>query len=188
MTGEAAVFLDRDGTINEDAGYLSDPGGLKIIAGATEAIKRLNERGIKVIVVTNQSGVGRGFCGDGDVEAVNKRLIEALGAGGAYVDGIYYCPHHPEDGCGCRKPEPGLARMAALEHGIALSRSYVVGDKATDIQLAVNMRAKGVLVLTGAGPDELKKIDAPPDFVARDILNAVEWIMDDMRGREGVLK
>ena len=107
---KAVVFLDRDGTINEDADYLSDPSGVVLIEGAARAIKLLNDRGIKVIVVTNQSGVGRGYFKDSDVEAVNARLKELLAREGALVDAIYHCPHRPDEGCECRKPGTALAK------------------------------------------------------------------------------
>lgn len=175
------VFLDRDGTINEDRGYLSDPDDLVLIEGAEEAIKRLNAEDIKVIVVSNQSGVGRGYFTHEDVAEVNKKLAGLLSLFGAQIDGIYYCPHHPDEDCGCRKPRSGLAEAAIREHGVDPVRSYVVGDKATDIGMARNISAKGVLVMTGDGPEEVKKLKGQPDFIARDLLNAVEWIIDDIK-------
>lgn len=180
----AAVFLDRDGTINEDVGYLSDPDGLVLIKGALPAIKALNEEGVKVIVISNQSGVSRGVFTVQDVSAVNKRLMEVISSGGASVDGIYYCPHKPEDNCACRKPKTGLIEKAAAEHSIAMRYSYVIGDKASDVELARNAGAKSVLVLTGHGAEEAKKLCAPPDYTAKDILDAVSWVLSDMkRGR-----
>lgn len=177
---KATVFLDRDGTINEDVGYLSDPDGLVIIGGAGKAISLLNAEGVKVIVISNQSGVGRGYYTEEDVEAVNARLKELLEREGAAIDGIYYCSHHPDIDCDCRKPKTGLAEKAALEHEIA-SRAYVVGDKATDIGLARNLLAKGILVLTGKGAHELEGMEEAPDFIARDLVEAVEWILADLR-------
>ncbi len=182
MTGktEPAVLLDRDGTINEDTGYLSNPGEVRLLEGAAKAIKRLNHASIKVVVVSNQSGVGRGYFTHSDLSAVNKRLIELLKEDGARVDGIYCCPHRPDDNCGCRKPSTGLTSKAALEHSIDLTRSYVVGDKATDVELARNAGAKAVLVLTGDGERERPGLARPADFVAKDLSEAVRWIMEDL--------
>ncbi len=177
-----AVFLDRDGTINEDTGYLSDPKEVRLLPGSAEAVKRLNRASIKVVVVSNQSGVGRGYFTDSDLSAVNKRLKELLKKEGAAVDGLYYCPHHPDDNCGCRKPNTGLTSKAALEHGIDLARSYVVGDKVSDIELAKNAGAKGILVLTGDGVKEKGRLIRPADFVAKDLSEAVRWIMEDLKG------
>ncbi len=175
-----AVFLDRDGTINEDTGYIGDPGELRLLPGAIEAVRELNRRGIKVIVISNQSGVGRSFFTQEELDAVNRRLVELLSAGGARVDGIYCCPHLPEDRCGCRKPEPGLVEIAEKEHGIDPALSYVIGDKNSDIELAERVGAKGVLVRTGYGADTLKDTSIEPDFVADDILSAVRWVIGDM--------
>ena len=180
---KAVVFLDRDGTINEDADYLSDPSGVVLIEGAARAIKLLNDRGIKVIVVTNQSGVGRGYFTDSDVEAVNARLKEMLAEDGAVVDAIYHCPHLPDDGCECRKPGAALARLAAKEHGFGFERAYVVGDKSSDIGLARNFFAKGVLVLTGKGAKEAQGMIEQPDFIARDLAAAIGWILEDIERR-----
>lgn len=178
-----AVFLDRDGTINEDVGYLSEPDGLILIDGAVEAIKRLNDLGIKVIVISNQSGVGRGYYTDEHVVAVNKRLAEMLRSGGAHLDAVYFCSHHPDIDCECRKPKLGMANKAILEFGIEAACSYVVGDKVSDVGVARNMNAKGVLVLTGQGSDEAKELSEHPDFIAKDLSEAVEWILKDLKRR-----
>ena len=177
---EATVFLDRDGTINEDVGYLSDPEGLVLIEGAAKAIRLLNEAGVKVIVVSNQSGVGRGYYTDAHVDAVNERLKEYLGREGARVDGIYYCNHHPDVDCDCRKPRTGLAELAAKEHKLNHERAYVVGDKASDVSLSKNLGGMGILVLTGKGSDEIECMEDAPDFVAKDIFEAVAWILADL--------
>jgi histidinol-phosphate phosphatase family protein len=167
---QGAVFLDRDGTINEDTGYVSDPEDLVLLAGAPEAIKRLNQEGIKVIVVSNQSGVGRGYFTESDVRAVNERLEKLLLLDGARLDGIYYCPHRPDEGC-------------PAEHGIDPERSFVVGDKTDDVYMAKKAGAKAVLVLTGKGAEEKEKLDKDPDFVAKDILDAITWILRDKEAK-----
>lgn len=175
------VFLDRDGTINEDVGYLAEPGGLVLIPGSAAAVRRLNEAGVMVVVVSNQSGVGRGYYTDSDVEAVNRRLVLLLGEAGASVDALYWCSHHPDDGCECRKPGTGLVARAVDELQIDAAGSYVVGDKVSDLQLACNIKAKGVLVLTGKGLKEAEKLSSPAAFVARDLDEAVDWIIDEMK-------
>jgi D-glycero-D-manno-heptose 1,7-bisphosphate phosphatase len=175
-----AVFFDRDGTINEEAGYLSNPEDLSLIKGAAEAVKRLNTLGIKVIVISNQSGVGRGYFSEEDLARVNRRLTELLSYSGARIDAIYYCPHHPEDNCECRKPRPGLLKKAAMEHSVDLGRSYVVGDKNSDVELAGNAGAKGILVKTGFGTSQLITMAIAPVFVADDILDATMWIINDL--------
>lgn len=173
-----AVFLDRDGTINIDTGYLSDPQQLRLIDGAATAIKQLNEAGIKVIVVSNQSGVGRGVFTNADAVKVNERLVELLAASGARLDAIYYCPHLPDDGCQCRKPATGLVSDAGRQHAIDIKRSCVIGDKASDIGLGRNLGVKSILVLTGVGKEEQSKLSPPPDYVAQDLADAVSWILN----------
>lgn len=177
---EAAVFLDRDGTINVDTGYLSDPEELVLLAGSVEGIKKLNDRGVKVIVITNQSGVGRGYFGEEAVAKVNARLSELLALEGARVDAVYYCPHRPDEECTCRKPRNGLLLKAAEEHGVDLSRSFMVGDKASDVELARSCKARGVLVLTGDGMEEISKMARFPDHVAGDLLEAADWIIKEL--------
>jgi len=177
----AVVFLDRDGTINEDRGYIGNPDDIILFENAAEAVKRLNGRGIKVIVVTNQSGVGRGYFSGEALDGVNKKVLELLGLAGARVDGIYYCPHTPQDGCDCRKPGTALIARAIAEHGISARNTYVIGDKGSDIELARNISAKGILVLTGKGRDEMQKLSFHPDFVAKDIMDAVLWITEDLK-------
>ncbi len=181
--GTIAVFLDRDGTINEDKGYIGSPDDVVLIEGASSAIRTLNASGIKAIVVTNQSGVGRGFFSEIDLEKVNERLRELLARDNAYVDAVYFCPHRPDENCACRKPGSLLVERAIAEHSIQKGSSYVVGDKEADIGLARNINAKAVLVLTGLGKEEIKKAGMSPDFVASDVLQAVDWIMKDM-GRD----
>ncbi|MBV9773562.1 MAG: HAD family hydrolase, partial [Gemmatimonadetes bacterium] len=128
-----AVFLDRDGTVIHDAEYLSDPAGVRLMPGAGEAVARLNRAGIPVVLVTNQSGIGRGYFTEADFRAVQARLAEVLAAAGARLDAVYYCPHGPDDGCDCRKPALGLWLRAAREMGLDLERSWYVGDRARDL-------------------------------------------------------
>lgn len=179
MYKNAAVFLDRDGTINEDSGYIDSPEKLVIIDGVYSAIKKLNSKGFKVVVITNQSGVARGYFSKGAVDAVNKMLEELLKKQGAHLDGMYYCPHHPDDDCECRKPKTGMLKRAKEDLRIDFEKSYVVGDKVSDVEIACKIGGKGILVLTGAGKDEKEKLIHQPAYIADDLKDAVEWIIKD---------
>ena len=176
---QPAVFLDRDGTINQDTGYIDSPERLFIIDGAASAIKRLNSKGFRVVVITNQSGVGRGYFTKEAADSVNKKLEEILKREGAHLDGIYYCPHHPDDNCECRKPRIGLLEKAKNDLAIDFKKSYVIGDKGSDIEIAQSIGGKGILVLIGSGKDEKQKLDHEPSYIATDLKDAVEWIIKD---------
>jgi D-glycero-D-manno-heptose 1,7-bisphosphate phosphatase len=183
-----AVFLDRDGTINEEVGYLTDLDKLKLIPGAGAAIKRLNESGLKVVVVTNQSGVARGYFAESLVREAHTLLEALLRSEGARLDGIYYCPHHPKAGnsrytttCDCRKPGTGLIDKAARELDIDIARSYMVGDKWSDIELGQRAGMHTLLVNTGFAHDDPGNVRPAqvhePDVIAHDIEEAVAWIV-----------
>jgi histidinol-phosphate phosphatase family protein len=157
--GVPALFLDRDGTIIHDEHYISTPQQVALIPGVAEAIRRVNEAGVPVIVVTNQSGIARGLLTTADYEAVHRRMVEQLAKEGAHIDGAYYCPHHPEFSgpCACRKPATLLFQQAAKEHGIDLSRSAFVGDHWRDAQPALSFGGQGILVPThDTRPDEME--------------------------------
>jgi len=147
-----AVFVDRDGTLIRDTGYVASPADVELLPGAGEAIRRLNEAGIPVIVVTNQSGIGRGYFDVSAFHAVQARLLELLSEAGAAVDATYYCPHAPEEGCECRKPGVGLYRAAASELGVETAGALYVGDSARDVQPAGALGGLGMLV-AGEGGD-----------------------------------
>jgi D-glycero-D-manno-heptose 1,7-bisphosphate phosphatase len=183
-----AVFLDRDGTINEEVGYLSDPEKVVLIPGAAEALIRLKAAGFKLIVLTNQSGVARGYFTARELAEVNMRLDSMLAEKGAAVDAYYYCPHHPKHGemvdCDCRKPKTGMVDTAAREHGIDLARSYFVGDKRTDVQLGKNAGGKSILVLTGFGRDEVLLLEdegLEADVVLDGLPEAADWIIENSK-------
>ncbi|MBE0558546.1 MAG: HAD family hydrolase [Proteobacteria bacterium] len=204
----AAVFLDRDGTINEEVGYLDRLEKLRLIPGAAEAIRLINESGMKAIVVTNQSGVARGMFGEAFVGTVHRRLREMLAAEGASLDGLYFCPHHPTEGrgrylrsCDCRKPAPGLLLRAAEELSLDPERSTMIGDTLKDIEAAARIGARGILVRTGYGAEAADALglaaeprwmstgaeDAPrrgdrvirPVHIAGDLFAAVRWLLKD---------
>lgn len=155
MTNKA-VFLDRDGTLNVDKGYVHRIEDWEWIPGAVEAIVALKKAGFLVIVVTNQAGIARGYYGDVDVSRLHAWVNEELGKRGTAIDGFYYCPHHPDYGgeCECRKPKPGMLRAAQQDFDIDFTRSWLVGDKAADIQAGLAAGVKPILVLTGYGNDD----------------------------------
>lgn len=148
-----ALFLDRDGTVIEDADYLADPGGVSLLPGAVETLRRFRDAGWAAVIVTNQSGIARGLYTEADYRAVAGRLEALLGAAGTPVDATLHCPHHPEFSgpCGCRKPAPGLLTAAARALDLDLRRSVVVGDKLSDLRAAAAVGARPVLVRTGYG-------------------------------------
>jgi D-glycero-D-manno-heptose 1,7-bisphosphate phosphatase len=176
-----AVFLDRDGTIAEEVGYLNHASRFRMFPFVAQAIRRLNEAKLPVLVITNQSGIGRGYFPESLVHTVHDLMMQQLKASAAHVDGVYYCPHASNDGCDCRKPKPGMLERAAREHGLDLRRSFVVGDRHGDIELAHRVGSRGILVRTGYGEGELQwhaaKWMAPPDLVAEDLAAAVDWIL-----------
>lgn len=187
-----AVFLDRDGTINEEVGYLRDLEDLRLIPGAGEAIRLLNEAELKVVLVTNQSGVARGYFPESLVHDAHERLEQMLREQGARIDAVYYCPHHPTAGtsgftikCDCRKPGTGLIDRAARDLDIDVKRSYVVGDKWSDVELGQRAGAHSILVQSGFAPDDPGNRRpahiSDPDFIAHTILEAAEWILEDVQ-------
>jgi len=183
-----AVFLDRDGTVNEEVGYLRSLDLLKLIPGAAAAIGRLNRAGYKVVLVTNQSGVARGYFPESLVDAAHDLLAGMLKQEGAFFDGVYYCPHHPTAGnskhtvvCDCRKPATGLIDRAAKDLDVDLARSFMVGDKWSDVELGHRAGTRSILVRSGFAPDDPgnrrpSHVD-DPDFTAHDLAEAVDWII-----------
>jgi len=197
MKKNAAVFLDRDGVINEEVGYLDNLDKLKVIPCAYEAIKLINDSGMKAVVVSNQSGVAREMITEEFVKKTNDYLQNILRKQGVYIDSFYYCPHHPTEGkepyrqiCDCRKPAPGMFLTAARDLNISLELSYMIGDRFLDMEAAKKVGIKGVLVRTGYG-NELLQDDGPniettkakPDYIAKDILDAVKWILSQVSTR-----
>jgi len=181
-----AVFLDRDGTINQEIHYLTDPRDLELLPSVAEAIKMLNEAKFEVIIVTNQSAIARGLLTKRKLEEIHNRLLKILNDKGAKIDAIYYCPHHPDENCTCRKPKSGLIFKASKEHSIDLSESYVVGDKLIDIKSGRNAGCKAILVLTGYGKTELpEKIEFGTDFqyIADNLYDAAVWIVKNINER-----
>jgi D-glycero-D-manno-heptose 1,7-bisphosphate phosphatase len=176
-----AVFLDRDGTIGEELGYVNHIDRFQMFTYAAEAIRQLNQSEIPVIVVTNQSGIARNIFPESLVHEVHKKMVAELAAGGAWIDAIYFCPHKSEDACECRKPNPGLLEQAAREHALDLASSWIVGDRYADLEMGHAAGARGILVMTGygRGEHELHRTawPRPPDALAENLKDAVRLIL-----------
>lgn len=176
------VLIDRDGTLNVEKHYLSDPDQLELIPGSGAALRRLRELGLGICVVTNQSGLARKYFTPEKLDEVHARLHQLLEAEGASLDGIYVCPHGPDDACECRKPAPGMIRQAAAEHGFDPEFSIVIGDKAADIGLGLAVGAVTILVRTGYGADVEWMGDCDPDYIVDDLPAAAKLIEDLLGG------
>jgi D-glycero-D-manno-heptose 1,7-bisphosphate phosphatase len=170
----AAVFLDRDGTLMRDVDYCGEPGNVQVFPGAGEALSKLRSRGYKIIIVTNQSGIARGYFDEEQYRAVEHEFGRQVGA--QLIDATYFCPHGPDQGCGCRKPAPGLVLRAASEHQLDLTRSFFIGDKDSDMQCGRNAGLKTILVHTGYGQEANQET---PDFVAPDLAAAVTVVLEN---------
>jgi D,D-heptose 1,7-bisphosphate phosphatase len=172
-----AIFLDRDGTLNHSVGYVNHPSRFRLFPWTFEAIRLAKEQGHLAVVVTNQSGLGRGYISKATLDEVHRELEETLEAAGAPLDGIYSCPHTPSDNCDCRKPKPGLLLRAAEELSVDLSRSWMIGDTYTDLEAAWAVEAKGALVRTGFGRGTLEtesgRWPRQPDVVSEDLHRAL---------------
>ena len=185
-----AVFLDRDGTLIEEVGYLDRPERVELYPWSIGAVRALNRAGLRVVMVTNQSGVARGFFTEAVVDQVHRHIAALLEAGGARLDAYYYCPHHPDGktapyarGCACRKPSRGLVDRAERELGVDPRRSFAVGDRWLDVALARSVGARGILVRTGYGLGEEAR---PPDGLSADAIvnnlaEAVGWILRSLQ-------
>ncbi len=185
-----AVFLDRDGTLNEDPGYLGDPARVKLFPGTGKALSSLKSKlNLKLIVVSNQSGIARGLISEKEVDAVNSRINELLKEDNAAIDAFYYCPHHPDFSSRkeveCRKPSPTMIFQASRDYNIELDGSYFIGDTPADILCGINAGLKTVLVKTGYGTESisiLQKQNIFPSFVAENIPDACKYIFEDFTG------
>lgn len=186
MAGRPVVFIDRDGTLTEEVGYVNHPSRLRLLPRSAEAVRRLNAAAVATVVVTNQAGVARGYFSAEVLGAVNAALVSQLKDAGAHLDGVYVCAHHPTEGeppyrmvCECRKPKPGLLLQAAADLGLDLARSTLVSDKGSDLVAARAVGARAILVLTGYGLGEWEyrrgSLPVQPDHVADDLLGAAEW-------------
>lgn len=181
-----AIFLDRDGTVNEEVSFLTDPAEVRLIPGADEAIREANDLGFLVFIITNQSGVARGLLDESKLQEIHEALLAMLRNRDAHVEAVYYCPHHPDYGeppyrttCDCRKPGIGMLAKAAEQHKIDLKQSFLIGDRMADIQTAIAANVHPILVLTGYGKEEKQICDdngVKPEYIASDILSAISYI------------
>ena len=186
---DIAVFLDRDGTVNAEVHYLSSPDKLQLIPRTSSAIRELNDLGVKVFIITNQSGVARGMFPESAVAVVHQALREMLKKENAVIDGFYYCPHflgaadarYNKD-CECRKPKPGMLHQAEKEHGIDLHRSYVIGDRCVDVAAGKAAGTGTVMVSTGYGAKEIS--ECHPDFFAADLYDGVQYVKKNILSQE----
>ena len=192
MTKRRAIFMDRDGTVCEEVGYVNHVSRVRLMPRSAEAIRLANDAGFQTVLVTNQAGVARGYFDEDLVHEVNDHVRHLLAEQGARLDGVYYCPHHPEVGapayrreCDCRKPKPGMLLRARDEMGIDLGTSYMVGDTVKDLGAGRAVGATTVLVLTGYGRGELEyqshRWTLHPDHVSEDLLEAMRWILEETR-------
>ena len=187
MSRSIGVFIDRDGTISEEIGYVNHLSRYQVYSWTAEAIRNFNEAGLKVVVVTNQAGVARGYFTEDLLKKVHEKLVEEMTVAGARFDAIYYCPHHPSVGeppyrqsCNCRKPKTGMLERAVAEFGIDLRQSFVIGDRYGDIELAHNAGARSVFVLSGYGLGEYEyqrhNWKHQPEWIAKDLLEASKLV------------
>ena len=183
-TPRRAVFLDRDGTICEEMGYLNHITRCRVYPFAAAAIRRLNEAGVPVVVLTNQSGVARGFFPEELIDRVHEKIAAELATGGAHVDAFYHCPHNSADNCNCRKPRPGMLENAMRDHNVVVEGSFMVSDRFADLTMVQSRGGHGILVLTGYGRGEYEwnRSHWPhqPDFVAEDLSVAVDVILKEI--------
>ncbi len=173
-----AVFLDRDGTICEDVNYLSRPEQLKIFSFAAEAIRLLNEKNFLVILITNQSGIARGFFDGNALREIHEKLVLQLTEQNAKLDAIYFCPHNSVDDCACRKPKTGMIEQATKDFSIDLKNSWMIGDKWIDVETGFRAGTKTALVLTGYGQKDIQQLERKPDIIAESLFETVEKIIE----------
>src|SRR6188768_600022 len=179
---EKGIFMDRDGTVSEEVGYMYHAGLYKPFPWTGEAVRKINDSGYKAVLITNQAGIERGYFPESMVHEVHSVLGAELNRWSAHLDGIYYCPHRPETQCDCRKPKPGMILRASREMNIELAESYMIGDRYVDVQAAHGAGVKSVLLRSGDGVIEFEKhgnsSSVQPHFIADNLLHAVEAILD----------
>jgi D-glycero-D-manno-heptose 1,7-bisphosphate phosphatase len=171
MSGRRAVFFDRDGTLMEEVNYCGDPAKVKVYPGVSEALRKLKEAGFATVIVSNQSGIGRGYFTEAQYQAVQQEFFRQVGPG--LIDASYFCPDAPGISSTCRKPEPGMLLEAAKDMGLDLAQSWLAGDKSADIECGQRVRARTILVLTGYGAEQACR----PDFTVADAVQAVALIL-----------
>lgn len=170
------VLLDRDGTVIVERHYLADPEQVALLPNAAEGLRQMREMGLGLAIITNQSGIGRGFFDQARLQQIHDRMTELLAAAGLTLDGLYVCPHTPDDECLCRKPRTGLIELAAQELHFDPAACFVIGDKASDIEMGRRAGATTLLVRTGYGEQQLSANHSPPDYIVDDLLDAAQII------------
>jgi D,D-heptose 1,7-bisphosphate phosphatase len=171
-----AVFVDRDGTINIDGPYLSDPDKFQMYPGVGEGVSILRKNGYKVIIITNQSGIGRGYFTEDDLSKIHEKMRKEFQRFHTDIDGIYYCPHHPDNNCDCRKPKTKLFEQAIRDHNIDVKKSYMLGDAIQDIEAGKKIGLKTILIPVSSTENIATKKQGP-DYIASNFTKAVEWIL-----------
>lgn len=180
MKSKPAIFLDRDGTINKDIEYLHEPDKFQLIPNAIPGLKKMQDMGFRLIIITNQGGIGLGYFTKEDFYSVNRKMFSLFSEQSIKIDKIYFCPHNVTENCTCRKPKTGLIEQAKKDLNPDMDQSFMIGDKTADIQTGKNAGLKNILVRTGkAGQD--KEYQIKPDFIAKDLLDAANWILEQER-------
>jgi len=176
--GNRAVFIDRDGTININYGYINNPNDFKMYPSVAKGIKLLQENGFKIIIITNQSGIARGHFSEKTLEEIHKKMKKDLSKEDAMVDAIYYCPHHPDEKCNCRKPNPGMLEKAIKDFDIDIEKSFIIGDRMLDVEVGKKVGCKTVLIPEDKElvEKEMQESDEEPDYISNDFYNGTIWI------------
>jgi len=179
--GSRAVFIDRDGTINKNTGYIDSPDRFEIYPGVAEGIKKLKDNGFKIIIITNQSGIARGFFTVENLDEIHKKMNDILAKKDVKVDAIYFCPHHPDEKCDCRKPNTALFEKAIKEHNIDTYSSYMIGDRMLDVEAGSKIGVKTVLVPEKKDmvKKEIEESEINPDYISKDFMSGAEWIIEN---------
>lgn len=183
MTNQT-VFLDRDDTISRDIPYCSRPEDFELLPAAGEGVKLLNDADFRIVIITNQSGIARGYFSEEMLGKIHQKMRDDLAQYGAHIDAIYFCPHHPDDNCDCRKPKPKLVYQAVKKLAIDLKRSYVIGDRLTDLELARNIGCKSAIIPSAPGKAELENSSISPDYAAPDFISAAKWVIRDNKASQ----
>lgn len=177
--GNRAVFIDRDGTINVNFGYINNPDDFKMYPGVKDGIKLLKDNGFKIIIITNQSGIARGYFSEETLEKIHEKMKSELSKEGAMIDAIYFCPHHPDEKCNCRKPKPGMLEKAIKDFNIDIEKSFIIGDRMLDVEAGHKIGCKTVLVPERKDLvwQERKESIIEPDYVCDDFISGIKWIL-----------
>jgi len=180
--GNRAVFIDRDGTINVNSGYISNPDQFKMYPNVAKGIKLLYNEGFKIIIITNQSGIARGYFSKEKLEEIHDKMKKGLSEENVEIDAIYYCPHHPDENCKCRKPKPGLLEQAIKDFDIDVNNSFFIGDRMLDVEAGKKVGCRTVLIPEDKElvQKEMEKSNVKPDHVCNDFYTGAKWISEEV--------